>query len=39
MEGVRETISDHLRTEKAIVRELLAEFIGTFFLLVSESVS
>uniref|UniRef100_F1L9B8 Aquaporin-10 n=1 Tax=Ascaris suum TaxID=6253 RepID=F1L9B8_ASCSU len=33
MEGVRETISDHLRTEKAIVRELLAEFIGTFFLL------
>ncbi|VDM24181.1 unnamed protein product [Toxocara canis] len=33
MDNLRDSISCRLRTDSAIVRELLAEFIGTFFLL------
>ncbi|VDK54928.1 unnamed protein product [Anisakis simplex] len=33
MEKLREIISERIHTENAIVREILAEFIGTFFLL------
>uniref|UniRef100_A0A1I8A7Q2 Aquaporin-9 n=1 Tax=Steinernema glaseri TaxID=37863 RepID=A0A1I8A7Q2_9BILA len=33
MNSLRETLSDYLRIETSVVREALAEFIGTFFLL------
>ncbi|KAI1723114.1 major intrinsic protein [Ditylenchus destructor] len=33
MESFRENLVDHIRTENSAVREFMAEFIGTFFLL------
>ncbi|KAI1723557.1 major intrinsic protein domain-containing protein [Ditylenchus destructor] len=33
MESLRENLVDHIRTENSAVREFMAEFIGTFFLL------
>lgn len=35
MEKLREVVADKLGSENTVVKSILAEFIGTFFLLVS----